>query len=335
MPDGIQTGGSILAQQMKPKGFQYGATPGPTYGGGTSPVRTFDTILPPQFGMLAMWSGDGTIAVTDQDYPTEAPADGIVYGRNGLLGEWIPVPSGGGIPEAPSTGLTYTRTGSPTGPGSWTALPFIISEAPNDGQAYNRNGVNHAWIAAFNQQAANALYAPIGTISFPEAPEDGIAYARRGWDHTWQPVATGTGVPEAPPTGQTYTRDGLHQEWIGAFTLTQATQFFAPISTVSFPEAPTDGNNYTRNGALRTWQPAFSQVQANLLYAPVWTVSFPEAPTDGRSYARRGVDNSWQAIAVTTPGIPEAPATGSLYVRDGSPPGWIDIQTVTLDGGVF
>jgi hypothetical protein len=330
MPDGIQKGDSILAQQMKPRGFQFGPTEGGTYGGGTSPVKTFDTILPEQFGMLAMWSGDGLLAITDQTYPTDAPADGIVYGRNGLSQTWVPVASGSGIPEAPTTGLTYTRNGEAA---QWQPLPYIIPEAPNDGQVYNRNGLNHNWSVAFNQQIANTLYAPLGTVSFPEAPQDGIAYARRGWDHSWQPVATGTGVPEAPPTGANYTRNGAAQSWTQAFTQGQAANLFAPISTVSFPEVPNNGIAYDR--VFGTWVPSFTQQAASVLYAPAWTVSFPEAPTDGRDYARRGVDNSWQAIPPYTPGIPEAPATGALYLRDGLTTGWVDVQTIILDGGTF
>lgn len=335
MPDGIQTGGAILAAQMKPKAFSFGATPGGTYGGGTSPVRTFDTILPPQFGSLAMWAGDGLLAVTNEVYPTDAPTDGQSYARNGLSQTWVPVATGTGVPDAPIDGRTYTRTGPPggIGPGSWLPLPYVIPEAPNDGQNYTRNGLNGQWIPAFTPLAAQAMFAPVGTVSFPEAPQDGIAYARRGWDHTWQPVATGTGVPEAPPDGQNYTRNGLYKNWVVAFSQQQATTLFAPISTVSFPEVPNNGAAYDR--VFGGWTPSFTQQQANLLYAPSWTVSFPESPTDGRSYARRGVDHSWQAIPVYTSVVPEAPTDGNLYVRDGESASWINIQTVILDGGTY
>lgn len=337
MPDGIVTGGSILAQQMKNRAFQSGPTSGGTYGGGNSPVRTWDTILPSEFGQLAMWSGDGLLAVTDQVYPTDAPADGQNYARNGLTQTWVPVATGTGIAEAPTTGLTYTRTGPPPGggtqPGAWVALPYIIPEAPTDGQPYNRYGNNNTWGVAFSQQAANALYAPISTVSFPEAPNDGIAYARRGWDHSWQPVATGTGLPEAPPDGNTYTRNGLYKNWTLAYTQQQALTQFAPISTVSFPEVPNNGVAYART--YGAWTPSFTQQQASLLYAPSWTVSFPEAPSDGRTYTRRGVDHSWQAVTIPTSTVPEAPTDGALYVRDGQTASWINIQTVTLDGGTY
>lgn len=333
MPDGITTGDFILGQQMKPRGFRFGATPGGSYGGGTSPVKTFDTILPDQFGMLAMWTGDGIIAVTNATYITDAPTTGLVYGRNGATGAWVPVATGsiGGIPEAPTTGLAYTRDGATA---SWVALPYIIPEAPNDGQNYTRNGLNHNWSVAFNQQIANGLYAPISTVSFPEAPQDGISYARRGWDHSWQPVATGTGVPEAPPTGLEYTRNGLNESWDVAFTQATAATLFAPISTVSFPEVPNNGVAYDR--VYDGWVPSLTMAQTNLLYAPIWTVSFPEAPTDGREYARRGSDASWQALPTITPGVPFPPATaGEIFVFQGSPAGWINIQTVILDGGTF
>ena len=332
MPDGITTGDSILSQQMKPKGFSFGATPGGSYGGGTSPVRTFDTILPQQFGMLAMWTGDGQIAVTDQTYITDAPDTGTVYGRNGLTGTWVPVATGtvGGIPEAPTTGLNYTRNGSTP---AWVPLPYIIPNAPNDGQNYTWNGLNLTWAPAFNAAAASALFAPIGTVSFPEAPQDGTVYGRRGYDHTWVPTAS-NGMPEAPPTGLTYTRNGLNESWTVAFTALAAQLLFAPITTVSFPEVPNNGAAYDR--IFGAWVPSFTQAAASLLYAPIWTISFPEAPTDGRDYARRGSDNSWQAIPPITPGVPFPPATaGEIFVFQGSPAGWINIQSVILDGGTF
>lgn len=334
-PMGIPSGDQILAQQGKSKGFSFGPTAGGSYGGGTSPVKTWDTVLPGQFGQLAMWSGDGFLAVTDTQYTPEPPDDGIAYARRGLDGdwEWIPVATGTGVPEAPIDGRTYTRTG--IAGGSWQPLPFLLPEAPVTGQSFVRVGLNQTWQPAFSQANADALYAPLDTVSFPEAPTDGIAYARRGWDHTWQPVATGTGIAEAPPTGLNYVRNGLNRIWNLAFTQAMGNSLYAPISTISFPEAPTDGLLYVRNGALHAWEQALTQQTAQTLFAPFWTVSFPEAPTDGRDYARRGADNSWQVIPVVQNWVTDAPADGQLYVRSGTAQSWVNVQLLDLDGGQY
>jgi hypothetical protein len=330
---GIPSGDQILAQQMKPKGFQFGPTPGGIYGGGNSPVRQPEAVSPSDFGQLAMWVGDGYIAVTDTEYTPEAPLDGQPYVREG--GEWVVLGNVvGTVTEAPSTNLTYTRNGFQH---TWQPLPYIIPEAPVTGQGYVRVGLNQQWQPAFTQANANALYAPISTVSFPEAPMDGTAYARRGWDHSWRPVATGSGVAEAPPTGNVYVRDGLNEAWDLAFTASQANALYAPISLVgtAIGEAPLDGLTYVRNGALRVWQPAFTLQEAVTLFAPIFTVSFPEAPTDGRSYLRRGADHSWQAQAINPGWITDAPATGDFYVRDGLTQSWVDVQQLDLDGGTY
>lgn len=335
-PMGIPSGDQILAQQGKSKGFTFGPTAGGIFGGGTSPVRTNDTVLFGDEGKVAVWASDGYLKISTVNYLADAPADGLSYARNGLLGEWVPTATIAGVPEAPTDGRTYTRTGGTTMfNASWLPLPYIIPDAPPDGQVYVRNGLNQTWQPAFTQADAGALYAPLATVSFPEAPTDGIAYARRGWDHTWQPVATGTGVPEAPPTGIVYVRDGYNKAWAIAFTEGMANTLYAPRSTVSFPEAPIDGRGYVRNGALNAWQPAFTEVDGLALFAPAWTVSFPEAPTDGRNYARRGADNSWQALPASQNWITDAPADGNLYVRSGTTAGWINVQDLDLDGGQY
>ena len=333
-PGGITSGDQILSQQMKPRGFTFGPTPGGIYGGGNSPVRQREVVSPNEFGQLAMWSGDGYIAVTTTQYAPEAPADGLVYGRRGYDHQWIPVASNLGVPEAPVDGRSYTRDGQFQ---AWLPLPFIIPEAPPTGQPYNRYGSTGTWGLAFSKGAADALYAPIATVGFPEAPDDGIAYARRGWDRRWIPVATNLGVSEAPPTGNTYVRDGLNEAWRLSFTQAQATALFAPISITGsiIPEAPADGQDYVRNGLLRTWQPAFTEAAAVTLFAPIWTVSFPEAPVDGRSYLRRGADHSWQAMPVIQNWITEALDDGQLYVRDGLLQTWVSVQTLDLDGGTY
>lgn len=330
-PMGIPSGDQILAQQGKSKGFSFGPTNGGIFGGGTSPVKTNDTILFGDIGKVAVWAGDGYLEVATVDYIADAPDDGQPYIRQS--GEWMLLSGAtGAVAEAPKTGINYVRNGFF---GAWQPLPYIIPEAPTTGQGFVRVGLNQAWQPAFTQANADALYAPLATVSFPEAPADGTAYARRGWDHTWQPVATGTGIAEAPPTGFLYVRDGLNERWVLGFTEALANTLYAPISTVSFPEAPADGLQYVRNGALHTWQLALTQQTASTLFAPFWTVSFPEAPTDGRDYARRGADNSWQVIPVVRNWVIDAPADGNLYVRSGTAQEWVNVQLLDLDGGQY
>lgn len=216
---GIEEGEELLERQGTPRasGFRprqgFGPEEGPTFGGGTSPIKTGQPIHREDVGKLVEWAADGYIRIARHDYLREAPADGQPYLRAG--GEWVVLGNvSGTVSDAPTDGRTYTRTGYD---GRWDPLPYIIAEAPEDGQGYVRVGLNRGWAPALTLAATNARYAPISTVSFPEAPNDGLVYGRRGWDHTWIAVGSGAGIGEAPTDGQGYLRHGASQSWrVGA-----------------------------------------------------------------------------------------------------------------------
>jgi hypothetical protein len=119
----------------------------------------------------------------------------------------------------PGTNINIISTGIDAGTGDVTinVTSTGISEAPIDGQAYNRKDAN--WVATST-----------GTY-FPEAPIDGQIYGRK--DANW--TITSTGISEAPADGNQYSRKDL--DWVITST------------GVSFPEAPIDGNQYSRKDA--------------------------------------------------------------------------------------
>ena len=188
LPARLENGDDILERQMTPEasGFRqgqgFGAEEGGHFGGGTSPLKTRDTIYPKDYGKLAEWIGDGFLRISRRFYPSDPPADGQTYGWQWPDG-WVVITGGGagGIGEAPSDGRTYTRTGvgvddslwgtmvwgrdrwgAGTHGGEWVPLPYIIPEAPTDGQGYIRIGATNTWSAAFTQAQADARYQPIG-----------------------------------------------------------------------------------------------------------------------------------------------------------------------------
>ena len=195
----IENGQDIIDRQMTPAaaGFRepqgHGAEPAGVYGGGTSPLKTRDTIFPDDHGKLAEWSGDGFLRISRKHYPADPPTDGQVYGWQAPRG-WVAIGAGGSWLEAPNDGRDYVRRGSEA---SWQPLPYVLPESPGDGQGYVRVGSSHAWRPAFTQAAADARYAPITQQAIPESPQTGLIYGRRGWDHAWVPIATGAGSPVA------------------------------------------------------------------------------------------------------------------------------------------
>ena len=134
----------------------FGPTPMGTFGGGTSPLKTNETILFNDVGKVAVWAADGYLEIATDDYLTEAPEDGTTYGRRGFDHAWVPIAASSTVIDEPIDGRTYTRTGQPA---EWVPLPYIIPEAPPTGQSYTRNGLNQTWVLAFNQIDASALYA--------------------------------------------------------------------------------------------------------------------------------------------------------------------------------
>ena len=153
----ILKGDWVIAQQMRPPAVFMGAEEGVVYGGGTSPVRTHDTIQPEDVGTLAMWTADGTIGPAIITPVPEAPDDGLSYARRGWDKQWVPVATDFGLPEAPVDGRNYTRNGQIK---QWMPLPFLLPEAPTTGQGFVRVGLNHQWEPAFTQCDADSLYAP-------------------------------------------------------------------------------------------------------------------------------------------------------------------------------
>jgi len=95
----------------------------------------------------------------------EAPADGQVYGRNGLTEAWQLVSVDSGINEAPADGAVYGRNGLTT---SWQQLNLDsgIEEAPGDGNLYVRNGFTQSW-TSFPDQSGDfvTLGSPPQSIS--------------------------------------------------------------------------------------------------------------------------------------------------------------------------
>ena len=246
----IQDGQDVIDRQMTPgaSGFRErqgnGAELAGHFGGGTSPVKTRDTIYPKDYGRVAEWSGDGWLQLSHRFYLTDPPTDGQVYGWQWPTG-WVGVPPGGGtgegIGEAPTDGRTYTRTGYDS---SWQPLPYILGEAPTDGRGYVRIGSTNTWAPAFTQAQADLLYAPIGTGGIPEAPDDGLVYGRRGWDHSWIAVATGDGIPEAPTTGLLYVRRGSDETWQIAFTRGEADTLYVSLGDLADYALLSDLDNY-------------------------------------------------------------------------------------------
>lgn len=222
---GIAEGDVLLALHGVPPDFQFAPLPMGKFGGGSSPVKTDATILPDRVGGVAVWSADGYLKVSDDAYVTDAPNDGQAYVRQG--GQWVLLSTEvGSVTEAPNTGLNYTRNGQLK---QWVAQPYIIPEAPLDGQAYARVGLNNSWATVFTENQATAMFAPIDTVSFPEAPPDGRSYVRRGWDHSWVPAPSG-GIPEAPNDGNWYVRGNL--SWGQAFTQTEADMLYMPLGGI-------------------------------------------------------------------------------------------------------
>jgi hypothetical protein len=152
--------------------------PGPQgqqpYGGGNSPVRQQHVVEPWHVGLAAIWSADGYI-VPDINLRVvyEAPCTGFAYGRDGCCG-WVPV-------------LTKWEADCFYAP--ITTVPFV--EAPQDGNAYLRNGLTHQWV--MNGAAP-------GVVS--EAPLDGGFYVRRNGQ--WVLLETDPNVLTAPISGGTY-----------------------------------------------------------------------------------------------------------------------------------
>ena len=264
----IENGQDVIDRQMTPRasGFREpqgrGADDSGTYGGGTSPLKTGDTIFIEDHGKLAEWAGDGYLRISRKFYPSDPPTDGQTYGWRFPEG-WVVLPGGdtGGIGEAPTDGRTYTRTGYDS---SWQPLPYILGEAPSDGRGYIRIGLTNSWLPAFTQADADLLYAPITSQGIPEAPETGLVYGRRGWDHTWIPVATGDGIPEAPVDGYLYVRQGSTESWQIAFTKAQADSLYQPLTEIDVnpPVNPSDG----------TWWVDPSTGQLSIFYQGDWIV---------------------------------------------------------------
>jgi hypothetical protein len=155
-----------------------------------------DTLRTDGLGNLTWVAGNGA-------FP-EAPADGLIYGRNGQTAAWVAITG---------TSLTINGLG-------------LVAEAPVDGRIYGR--ANESWV----------LLAGIGTGSgsaFPEAPTDGQLYGRSGLSQSWLPtlpLAGGTMqgnlILVGPPNSSSPVNQAATRGYVDA-RITGALQFVGTI----------------------------------------------------------------------------------------------------------
>jgi hypothetical protein len=249
----------------------------------------------------------------------DAPANGTAYIRQDS--DWVQLSAITGVPEAQSNGQIYARSDS-----DWIDITAainasVISEAPDDGNAYVRQ--SEMWVLGVGEAPSNStLYGRFDgawqEIVFPvsEAPTDSLVYGRQ--DSAWVRV-----TEEADSNGTTYGR--INGAW-------------AAVPS----EAPSDGTYYMRrNGAwdsapvinpigpdlyLRdssTWIALDSATLTQAIGTPFINGFDSDAPADNSAYGR--VNNTWAKVTE------EAPLDGAPYVRVNGSWGSVAIPDVTID----
>lgn len=159
-----------------------------------------DTLRTDGLGNLTWVAGNGA-------FP-EAPADGLIYGRNGQTTAWVAI-----------TGASLTINGL-----------GLVAEAPVDGRIYGR--ANESWV----------LLAGIGTgggSAFPEAPTDGQLYGRSGLSQSWLPTLplsggtmTGNLILVGPPNSSSPVNQAATRGYVDS-RITGALQFIGTIDGTS------------------------------------------------------------------------------------------------------
>lgn len=270
-------------------------------------TQSWDPVLPLTGGTVTgNLFVDGTLEINGSAVVGDAPIDGHLYVRGNA--SWVLLPwqwpdgsgggTGGGIPEAPPTGIVYGRNGQSQ---SWTpVLPLsggtMLGTLVLNGPPVPGGNPNQAATMGYVNGLITGALQFIGTMDASVTPNQ-VTYTLSSGLPTGPLVPPSTvpdryvivseeGVLNAPSylAGQTVSPG----DWIisdgSAWNIVRIGATAAPVFASDVVVTPPIAGQDNVQSVLTT---LLTQIGEN---------AFPEAPTDGQLYGRNGMAQSWQTV---------------------------------------